>query len=296
MSPEQRREETTGYLGAIAAVTAWGANAVILKFLTGVMSITLLNASRIAIASAVFMLIVGVIRRHQGFPKLEARTWLSIAIIGFIGSSLYQLIFANGIRLTSASLTALTSSTNPIWVGILGAFLGQRLTRWQWIGIPITMLGVAFLSYSSILSATVQPLGIALLIASNIGWAVYTVASKPLMQHLTPLEFTAFSFALGGLPYVLLTLPSWFAPEVTQIPLSAWFWVVLSALIAQVIGFIAWFTATSALGASRTSVFLNITPLVGVALAASFQGERITLEKVLAGAVILLGVWLANRR
>jgi drug/metabolite transporter, DME family len=292
----ERSDETTGYFGAIIAVTAWGANAVILKFLTGVMSITVLNASRIAIASAMFMLIVGVIRRHQGFPKLGAKTWFSIAIIGFIGSSLYQLLFANGIRLTSASLTALTSSTNPIWVGILGAFLGQRLTRWQWIGIPVTMIGVAFLSYSSILNASVQPLGIALLIASNIGWAIYTVASRPLMQRLPTLEFTAFSFALGGLPYLLFALPSWFAPEVSQIPLSAWLWVVLSALIAQVIGFIAWFTATGALGASRTSVFLNITPLVGVALAATFLGERITFEKVLAGAIILLGVWLANRR
>jgi drug/metabolite transporter (DMT)-like permease len=289
-------DETTGYLGAIIAVTAWGANAVILKFLTGVMSVTLLNASRIAVASAIFLLIIGVLRRNQGFPKLEFKTWLGIAAIGLIGSSLYQLLFANGIRLSSASLTALTSSTNPIWVGILGAFLGQRLTRWQWIGIPITMIGVAFLSYSSIQNATVQPLGVALLIASNIGWAVYTVGSRAFMTKLPPLEFTAFSFVLGGLPFVLLTLPSWFAPEVAQIPSSAWLWVVLSALIAQVIGFIAWFTATSTIGASRTSVFLNITPLVGVALAATFLGERITLEKVLAGAVILLGVWLANRK
>jgi drug/metabolite transporter (DMT)-like permease len=43
-------------------------------------------------------------------------------------------------------------------------------------------------------------------------------------------------------------------------------------------------------------VFLNITPLVGVGLAAAFLNERITLEKVLAGVVILFGVWVANRQ
>jgi drug/metabolite transporter (DMT)-like permease len=202
--------------------------------------------------------------------------------------------FANGIKLSSASITALISSTNPIWVGLLGTLVGQRLTRWQYIGVPVTMLGVGILSYSSVVGANVAPLGVGLLIASNFCWAVYTVMSRQLMQFISPLEFTCVSFALGGLPFVLLSLPAW--SEVGAVSSTAWLWVVLSALIAQVIGFIGWFTGTQALGAARVSVFLNITPLVGVGLAAAFLNERITLEKVLAGVVILFGVWVANRQ
>jgi drug/metabolite transporter (DMT)-like permease len=134
---------------------------------------------------------------------------------------------------------------------------------------------------------------VALLLASNFCWSVYTVMSRHLMQHLPPLEFTCVSFALGGLPFLLLSLPAW--SEVGTVPSSAWGWVVLSALIAQVVGFIGWFLGTQALGAARVSVFLNITPLVGVGLAAAFLNEKITLEKLLAGVVILFGVWLANR-
>jgi drug/metabolite transporter, DME family len=285
--------ERLGLLGALAAVTAWGANSVILKFLTGAMSVPLLNASRILVAGAVFLAIFAYLRRNRGLPKLPPRVWGLIFLAGLIGTSLYQYLFANGIKLSNASITALISTTNPIWVGLLGAFVGQRLTRWQYIGVPVTMLGVGILSYSSIVGANVQPLGVVLLIASNFCWAVYTVMSRQLMQHISPLEFTCVSFALGGLPFVLFALPAW--AEAGTVPSSAWLWVVLSALIAQVIGFIGWFTGTQALGAARVSVYLNITPLVGVALAAGFLGERITLEKVLAGVVILFGVWLANR-
>ncbi len=285
--------ERLGLIGALAAVTSWGANSVILKFLTGQMSVTLLNASRILIASLVFMIIFAFLRRGKGLPKLEARDWFAIALAGFIGTSVYQLLFANGIKLANASLTALISSTNPIWVGILGAFLGLGFTRWQFIGVPVTMIGVAILSYSSIVGANVQILGVVLLIASNMCWSVYTVMSRGLMQKINPLEFTCLSFALGGLPFVVYSLPAW--SEFGAVPSNALFWVVISALLAQVIGFMGWFMGTQALGAARVSIFLNITPLVGVALAATFLGERITLEKVLAGLIILFGVWVANK-
>jgi drug/metabolite transporter, DME family len=288
------KSERLGLLGALAAVTSWGANSVILKFLTGAMSVPLLNASRILVAGAVFLAIFAYMRRNRGLLKLPAKVWGWIFVAGLIGTSLYQFLFANGIKLSNASITALISSTNPIWVGLLGAIIGQRLTRWQYIGVPVTMLGVAILSYSSIVGASVEPLGVGLLIASNFCWAVYTVMSRQLMQYISPLEFTCVSFALGGLPFVVFTLPAW--SEAGAVPPTAWAWVVLSALIAQVIGFIGWFTGTQALGAARVSVFLNITPLVGVALAATFLGERITLEKLLAGVVILFGVWLANRQ
>ncbi|MFN3265281.1 MAG: DMT family transporter [Deinococcales bacterium] len=287
------KQERLGFFGALAAVTAWGANSVILKFLTGSMSVALLNASRILVAGVVFMAIFAFLRHGKGLPKLPSRVWILIFVAGLVGTSLYQFLFANGIKFTNASITALISSTNPIWVGLLGVLVGQRLGQNQLIGVPVTMLGVALLSYSNIVGANVAPLGVALLIASNFCWAVYTVMSRQLMKHISPLEFTCISFALGGLPFVLLSLPAW--TDTSTITPNIWAWVVLSALVAQVIGFIGWFMGTQALGAARVSIFLNVTPLVGVGLAASFLGEKITLEKMLAGAIILFGVWLASR-
>ena len=296
--------ETAGYIGGLTAVTAWGANAVILKYLTGAMPLAILNASRLVIATLCFLLIIGITRRNQGIPKLPPRVWLEVFIVGAIGTSFYQYLFASGIKLSSASLTALVSSTNPVWIGLIGAVqysfsagrVGERLNRWQLIGIPVTIIGVALLSWQSIAVANVAPLGVALLLIANFAWSVYTITSKSLFKHLTPLEFTAYSFALGSLPYLLLSAGAWSQPDVAQISASAWFWVVVSALVAQVIGFIGWFSGAQRLGAAKVSVLLNITPIVGLGLAALILGETLTPLKILAAAVILAGVYLANRR
>ncbi len=303
-NPARPSLETAGYVGGLAAVTAWGANAVMLKYLTGAMPLPILNASRLLIATLSFLLIIGVVRRGKGIPKLPAQVWFQIFIVGAIGTSFYQYLFASGIKLSSASLTALISSTNPVWIGLIGATqynlsagrTGERLNRWQLIGIPVTILGVALLSWQSITVAKVAPLGVALLLIANFAWSVYTITSKSLFKYLSPLEFTAYSFALGGLPYLLLSAGAWSQPDVAQISGSAWFWVVVSALVAQVIGFIGWFSGTQRLGAAKVSVLLNITPIVGLALAALVLNERLTPLKIIAAAVILAGVYLANRR
>ena len=302
---EPRRSlETAGYIGGLSAVTAWGANAVMMKYLTGAMPLPILNASRLLIATLCFLLIVGITRRSKGIPRLPPRVWLQIFVVGAIGTSFYQLLFAAGIKLSSASLTALVSSTNPVWIGLIGAAQyslsagrsGERLNKWQLIGIPVTILGVALLSWQSIAVANVAPLGVALLLTANFAWSVYTITSKPLFKYLSPLEFTAYSFALGGLPYLLFSAGAWSQPDVAQISGAAWFWVTVSALVAQVIGFIGWFSGTQRLGAAKVSVLLNITPIVGLALAALILGEQLTPLKILAAAVILVGVYLANRR
>ena len=72
--------------------------------------------------------------------------------------------------------------------------------------------------------------------------------------------------------------------------------MVVSALVAQVIGFIGWFSGTQRLGAAKASVLLNVTPIVGLALAALVLNDTLTPLKIFAAAVILAGVYLANRR
>lgn len=288
--------ETTAYAWTFSAVTAWGANAVLLKFLTGVLPLQALNGVRMAVASVVLLSITAFVRRKTTFlPKLEAREWWLIALVGFIGTSLYQTLFSGGIKLSSASFSALVSSTNPIWIGLIGVFYGVKLTRNQIIGAVIAIFGVLLLTRES-LSLGVNLLGVVLLIGSQIVWALYTLASKPLMTRLAPLEFTGFTFALGSIPYLLYSIPVFFTPQISSISTPYWLGAVLSAFLAQVLGFVGWFTGAKILGAARVSVMLNITPVVGVLLAAWVLRESLTILEGVAAFIILFGVYLANRK
>jgi drug/metabolite transporter (DMT)-like permease len=288
--------ETTAYAWSLTAVTAWGVNAVLLKFLTGVLPLQALNGVRMAVASIALLSITALSRRKTTFiPKLELKEWLLIAVVGVLGTSLYQMFFSSGIKLSSASFSALVSSTSPIWVGLIGIFFGVKLTRNQLIGSAVAIVGVLLLTRES-LNLGVNVLGVVLLLGSQIVWALYTLASKPLMTKLAPLEFTGFTFALGSLPYLLYAIPVFFTPAISSIPSQYWLGACGTAFLAQVLGFVGWFTGANILGAARVSVMLNITPVIGVLLAALVLHEKLTLLEGVAALVILFGVYLANRK
>jgi drug/metabolite transporter, DME family len=288
--------ETFAYTAVFTAVTSWGVNVVLLKFLTGVLPLAALNGVRIAVAAVILLTITFIVRRKTTMlPKLAPEQWWIIALVGVLGTSAYQFLFSSGIKLSSASFSALVSSTSPIWVALIGVFFKVRLSSNQVIGSGVAILGVILLTLEN-LNLGVNFLGVVLLLGSQVVWAIYTLASKPLMVRLEPLEFTGFTFALGSLPYLLYCLPIFWTPEVRNIAAPYWIGAAISAILAQVIGFIGWFTGAKTLGAARISVMLNITPVVGVLLAALVLHEPLTLLEGIAALVIFLGVYLANRK
>jgi drug/metabolite transporter (DMT)-like permease len=297
-NPTASRTVTLAMLGAAGASVCWGINGVLLKILSGQLPIPVLNTLRLLFAAIMLVGIVAVTRNKTNpWPKLEPRTWLQLALVGFVGTSIYQLMFATGIHLTGASMSSLTSSTNPVWVGLLSAMLGERLTRRQGFGVLLSVCGVIALSLKSFDPANhMDPFGVLLLVGSNIAWAIYTVAAKPLFKHLAALEFTALSLALGGLPYVLWNASSLFAAELRAVKPETWLIVPLSALLAQVFGFLGWFNAARVLGANRVSVFANLMPIVGVTLGVMILSEPFGWLDAASALVILAGVYLANSK
>ena len=73
-------------------------------------------------------------------------------------------------------------------------------------------------------------------------------------------------------------------------------WFLVLGVFGSGLAYIAYYDALQALPASQLGVFLNIEPLVTTLLAAAMIGEAITIVTLLGGAIILLGVYLVNRR
>lgn len=69
-----------------------------------------------------------------------------------------------------------------------------------------------------------------------------------------------------------------------------------STLFVAAVGFYAWQRGVSDVGANRVLIYQNLVTLVGVASGVVLLGEELTPNKLVGGAVILLGVYLARRR
>ena len=75
---------------------------------------------------------------------------------------------------------------------------------------------------------------------------------------------------------------------------GAWGAVGFSAVFAT--AFATWQGGISRIGANRVLVYQYLITLTGVASGVVFFGESLGASKIVGGAVILLGVYLARRR
>ena len=73
-----------------------------------------------------------------------------------------------------------------------------------------------------------------------------------------------------------------------------WMNIAFLGLLASAASFVLWSAACRAIGVVKTTVALYLTPVVGVAFAAAFLGERVTGMQIAGGCMILAGVAAAT--
>jgi drug/metabolite transporter (DMT)-like permease len=75
-------------------------------------------------------------------------------------------------------------------------------------------------------------------------------------------------------------------------------WLALGYLVvfATALGQQAWLFGVRGIGPSRAGVFVNLIPVSALILSALILGDAIGHKEVTGVSLILLGVWLVNRR
>lgn len=72
--------------------------------------------------------------------------------------------------------------------------------------------------------------------------------------------------------------------------------LVFSAVFATAFVFSAWRTGVSRIGTNRVPVYQYLISITGVASGIVFFGQVLGAEKIVCGAVSLVGVYLAGRQ
>jgi drug/metabolite transporter (DMT)-like permease len=292
-----------GQTGAYAALTLisvlWGSYPAFAKLALVAFPPLVLVALRCSIAS----IFLGALLLRRGWSEFTALRWRDLGPLAFLG---FAGIFVStggtylAIAFTTASSAVLLQPATPVMVAI-GArlYLGERLGRLQWAGVACSAVGVGLIitkgSWRAVMHLNLRP-GDFILLAAQVGWAVYTVYGKRVLARHSPVVATTAAYILGSLmllPLPFLTAPLFAAPDFTS-PV-AWSVVLYQAILGSV-AHIWWYEAVHAVGPSRSAVFMNLQPVVGVLLAWAMLGERITASGLLGGAAVLLGVALTSRR
>ena len=278
----------------LVAVLLLGTNPVAVKYAVSAFAPLPFVALRFTVAG---LLLLGVLRCLGSGGGVERKDLLTMMGVGALGVGMTNMLFTSGVNLTNASDTALLYAVVPVWGMILGSVLGlERPTLRGIIGVGIAFLGIIVVVYGGLGGSGSSLEGNLLVLGATVCWGSYTVLSLPLLEKYSPLVVAAYTMLFGGLAALPFALPGLLSVEWDAMGVGVWAAVAYSTVLVAAFGFFAWQRGASLLGANKVLVYQYLITFVGVASGMVLLGDGLGVEKIIGGAIILFGVYLARRQ
>jgi drug/metabolite transporter (DMT)-like permease len=277
-------------------ILIWGTNFSVVKVALRDFPEIPFNATRLVVATAVFL---GAIRwtRDDARPRppLTRTDWIQLLFLGLVGTFLYQLCFVAGVRRTSVGNGSLIVGISPIVIALMSAVAGhERISLLRWAGVFMALVGLYFVVGQGVEFSPQTLRGDLLMLGGVVCWATYSVASQPILKRHAPLVVIGLTFSIGAACYVLMMVPTLMEVNWGGVSGFSWFLMVASALLALNLSYWIWYTGLKRLGGSRTSVYSYLTPIVAMIVAAIWLGEPISGNQVAGAAAIFTGLLITR--
>jgi drug/metabolite transporter (DMT)-like permease len=274
----------------------WSLNYVVAKYALREFPALLASGVRMIIAG---ILMIGVYRWHSVRGKIPVWTRRDVGLLmflGLFGVGLNQLFFVVGISRTTVSHAGIMIGLTPVTVLLIASAIGlEKLSILRLVGMFIAMAGVAVLQFSSAKSDGATIAGDALVYMASLALAIFTVRGKQEASRFGGVLVNTFAYVGSGL--IMLPVVAGYSGDFdfNRVSWVAWASLVYMALFASVVCYLIYYYALSHVPASRVSAFSYLQPLLGTLMAIPLLGEHPTKSLLSGGALVLAGVFLAER-
>ena len=299
-SPSSLPRHTFSWFLLILANILWATSYVAGKFILQDISVIMLNALRMGLASLFLMPLLFYKRKEIHLSWRDVPQLLLLALTGFV---ITKMLEYSGLALTTASDVALLISSETLFTAAFAWLLLHE--RFQPLRVGLMLLGL--LGVYLIVERSFIPnipsgggvwriFGDLLVVLGLLVEAFYTIRGKSLLVKHSPL--IVISASIVGSTLFWLPLASWEILSVGWHPLSVTGWISVGwmALVATVFGYLAWFQGLTKVDGSAAAVTLFIQPLFGTVLAIIILHEQLTPITILGGVLIMTSVFLLSRQ
>lgn len=242
-------------------------------------------------------LVVLTIRRMRGERnRPPPRLWLRLIGVSILIISMNQVIQLYGLRHIGAGLAAVISSAlTPIALMSFSAALGQeRFNRHQLAAIGVGVAGVFTLFGPAALAGTLDKWEIFGAVSVMIGCLCYclgSVLTRGLMRTIAPVQLAGLTNLIGGTFMLIVALA--IEPGAWDAMRLHWGWPAFLAWLYLLIpgalmSTTMYFLLVRDWGASKPGTYAFISPVIAVAIGATWFGEKLDWGD-LAGMALMLG-------
>ena len=310
-------EKWVYHLVAFIVVAIWGSTFVFTKMLLqNGLSPAQIFTLRFIIA---YVLLLGyqLISHHGSFTsQLLCKDWrdeLLMVALGITGGSVYFLTENAAMLYTTATNTSLIVCSCPLFAMLLVALVyrhSEHISKLQALGSLVACLGMAIVVLNGHFVLHLSPLGDMLAFGACLCWAVYSLLMKTALERglkdagINSLFITRKVFFYGLvtiIPYYIIRPDEASLFTLSNLSLftdnlSLVANLLFLGIVASMLCFLVWNWVISKLGTVVATNWVYFNPITTIVFAWWLLHEKITLWFLLGTVLIILGMYLADRK
>ncbi|EGR0299701.1 DMT family transporter [Vibrio parahaemolyticus] len=280
------------YLLPFFTVMIWGGNSIVNKMAASTIEPSAMSFYRWFVAMVLltpFCLPAVIKQRHVIRPYLT-----KLAFLALLGMVLNQSLgYYAGLTTTASNMALITSLVPLISVFLSVPLLGKSVSMLGIVGGVISLGGLAFmLGHGDVTYFLHQDMtqGDSLMLLAALVYAAYCVLLK---RWKMPFNSLTLVYMQGFFSVIMLT-PLWLSSEQLLPSQDALPLIAYAGIAASIFAPLMWVKAIDLIGADSSAMFMNLMPVVSVALASTLLGEEIHVYHIIGGLMVISGVILSQ--
>ncbi|WP_101445577.1 DMT family transporter [Aquimarina sp. MAR_2010_214] len=283
------------FLFLILTMLFWAANFHVVKITLEFYSPVSVAALRFFFGVVSLFLLVYLRFGNQLFKfRFSAKEWWYMFLTSFFGIFLTIYFFNLGLKTTSAVNGSLIIATSPAITAVF-TFLFQRkkVKLVQWIAIAISFFGVAIILVKGDFSKLAElqfEIGDMYIMSMAIVFSLSQVIVSKYLPHVDVVVMTTITSLMAFVLFAVFSLPEFITTDVPT-DLSFWSSILFMGVLGTGIAYTAFYFCVVKLGATTSTLFMNLIPFFAVLLAFPF-GETLYAVQLAGGGIIIIGLLL----
>jgi len=280
------------YLALILVSVIWGVNFGISRFGMEVFTPEIFAFFRFGLAVPILF---AVLKWTEGSVKVDKRDLLKLAIIGFFGVTVLEILVMYSIKYTTlANASLLNVAPWPIFAALFAPFFTKEvMTPRLAIGGLVALIGVVLIilgGSNGFDFSSEYMLGNILALSISLIGALFNLACMPLMKKYSPLRVSSWYMLFGTILMFPITLGGWHTVQMTDFTLSVWGAIAYNVVLCTVAAFVLWNLSMNKVGAAKANFYRYFVPASATVTGALFFNEQIFVTQIAGGLVIVLGL------
>lgn len=231
--------------------------------------------------------------------KVKPRDLLLIAVSSALGVAVNQIMFFEGLNLTTPVDTSIIHASSPVLVLLFAAIITrERLTFMKIAGIILGAAGALLLVlHGKEVSFNADSFRGDIFILINISaYSLYLVLIKPVMARYKPVTVMKWVFFFGFLfvlPFSIGKMPN---IDWQNVDGFAWFSLLYVVIGTTFLAYLLTINALRYVDASVAGFYIYLQPVFAAIIGISLFDEVLTAHKILAAALVFSGVYFVSRK